>query len=137
MNSFFIIMIGALHALFYYFLQYPLCVLSFAAVVKVGLLLARKKHLQPRYFLWSDIAIAFLAMPVWATCSLLPGVETKSLSNLYEIMLLGRIWASLLAARLVLSLLPVRHYVRYARFGNFFFLILCILVAYLTPTMPE
>lgn len=137
MNSAFIIIIGALYALFFYFQQYPLCVLFLAVVIKAVLFMIGKQHLQPRYFLWSDLAIAFLAMPLWATCSFLPGVETKSLSNLWEVMLLGKIWATILAVRLVLSFLTVRHYVRYARFGNLLFSFLCILVAYLTPTIPE
>ena len=137
MNPFFLIAAGALHALFYYFLRYPLCVLSLAIIVKAGLLMTGKQRLQPRYFLWSDIAIAFLAMSFWATCSLLPGVGAKSLSNLCEIMLLGKIWAFILAVRLVLSFLSVRHYVRCARLGNLLILLLCLLVAYLTPTMPE
>lgn len=73
MSSVFIAIKGVLCALFYYFLRYPLCVLSLSIIVKAGLLMTGKQRLQPRYFLWSDMAIAFLAMPFWATCSLLPG----------------------------------------------------------------
>lgn len=137
MNSILMVIEGVSYALFYYFLRYPLCVLAIAVVVKAAVHLFRKQHFQPRYFLWSDIAVAFLAMPFWAACSFLPGVCTKSLSNLREIMLLGKIWAFILAARLVVSFLPVHHYVRYARLGNLLIFFLCILVAYLTPTLPE
>ena len=137
MDSVLMVIEGLSYALFFYFLRYPLCVLAIAAVVKATVHLLRKQDLQPRYFLWSDIAVVFLAMPFWAVCSFLPGVGIKSLSNLCEIMLLGKIWALLLAARLIVSFLSVRHYVRYARLGNLLIFLLCILVAYLTPTLSE
>lgn len=137
MNSVLIVSVGVFYASFCYFLQYPLCMFAVAVIVKAAVRLFRKQHLQPCYFLWSDIAVGLLAMPFWAACSFLPGVNSKSLSNLCEIVLIGKIWAFILAIRLVVSFLPIRHYVRYARLGNYLIFLLCILVAYLTPTFSE
>ena len=125
-------------SLYFYFMKVPIVVIFLAFIVRGLIRVVLKKHSLQRFFVRSDMAVAFLAFPFYAVCTLLPGTTTKSMANLTEIMLLGSIWGMILLVRIVLSLCcSTKYYERCAKWGNVFVFLSSVIFVYFFPTLPE
>jgi hypothetical protein len=91
----------------------------------------------PVYFIRCDLKVVIFWLPFWGLCTLLPGVQTKSMSNLIEQMILGGIWGLFLFVRLILVLCKVSKYKIISYYGNALIFLMCILFAYFFPSLPE
>lgn len=131
------LLIGCVGAFFFYFLWFPTVVSVFALVFNCVPCFCGKKGKTFSFFVWSDLGVAVFCFPFWALCTVLPGVATKSVANFSEIRIIGYIWGAFLLVRLLLYCLSVRNYRCCARLGNVLVFIICILFAYLFPTLPE
>ena len=100
-----------------------------------GLLLIKKRSFI--YFVRSDLNVALFCLPFWGLCTVLPGVPTKSMSNLIEPMILGGIWGGFLFVRLILVLCNISKYKIISHYGNVLVFVMCILFAYFFPSLPE
>ena len=89
---------GIFIAWYFYFLKIPIFVCLFVFIIN-GTLLLMKKKIQI-YFIRSDLKVAIFCLPFWGLCTLLPGVQIKSMSNFIEPMILGGIWGLFLFVRL-------------------------------------
>lgn len=131
------LLIDCVGALFFYFLWFPMVVSVFALVFNGVLCFGGKIGKRFSFFVWSDLGVAVFCFPFWALCTVLPGVATKSVANFSEIKIIGYIWGGFLLVRLLLYFLSVRNYACCARLGNVLIFIVCVLFAYLFPTLPE
>ena len=126
---------GIFIAWYFYFIKIPIFVCLFVFIVK-GTLLLMKKEI-PIYFIRSDLKVVIFCLPCWGLCTLLPGVQTKSMSNLIEPMILGGIWGLFLFVRLILVLCNVSNYKIISRYGNALVFLMCIIFSYFFPSLPE
>ena len=129
------VIMGIFVAWYFYFLKIPIFVCLFVFLVIGALLLIKKRSLV--YFVHSDLKVALFCLPFWGLCTLLPGAQTKSMSNLIEPMILGGIWGGFLFVRLILVLSRISKYKMISCCGNVLVFILCILFAYFFPSLPE
>ena len=126
---------GIFIAWYFYFLKIPIFVCLFVFIINGTLLLMKKK--LPIYFIRSDLKVAIFCLPFWGLCTLLPGVQIKSMSNFIEPMILGGIWGLFLFVRLILVLCNVSKYKIISCCGNALVFLMCILFAYFFPSLPE
>ena len=126
---------GIFVAWYFYFLKIPIFVCLFVFLVMGALLLIKKRSLV--YFVHSDLKVALFCLPFWGLCTVLPGAQTKSMSNLIEPMILGGIWGGFLFVRLILVLSRISKYKMISLCGNVLVFVLCILFAYFFPSLPE
>ena len=129
------VIMGIFVAWYFYFLKIPIFVCLFVFLVIGALLLIKKRSLV--YFVHSDLKVALFCLPFWGLCTVLPGAQTKSMSNLIEPMILGGIWGGFLFVRLILVLCRISKYKMISCCGNVLVFILCILFAYFFPSLPE
>ena len=126
---------GIFVAWYFYFLKIPIFVCLFVFLVMGALLLIKQRGLV--YFVRSDLKVVLFCLPFWGLCTVLPGAQTKSMSNLIEPMILGGIWGGFLFVRLILVLFNVQKYKSIAFWGNIAVFVLCVLFAYFFPSLPE
>lgn len=138
MDAIISVLTGFFVADFFYFLPVPIAVSVLVIIVRIVFVATKKrKNLKIRFFIWSDLMVAFLSLPLYTLCTMLPCAPIKSLANLIEVMALGMIWGVVLLVRAVLSFAAKQKYLIYARIGNSLIFILCILFALLFPTLSE
>ena len=121
----------------FFFLPIPIGTFLIVFCMRVIFRLIKKNLLQAPVLIRSDWVIVFLLIPFWGLCTVLPGVPTKSMSNLIEPMILGGIWGGFLFVRLILVLFNVQKYKSIAFLGNIAVFVLCVLFAYFFPSLPE
>ena len=126
-----------LTASYLYFWKVPVVAIAIALIVCSFLRVVKRGHSVQSFFVWSDLAVAFLALPFYAICTLLPGASVKSVANLVEVMVLGILWGMILFVRIPLSILLINSYVFFAKCGNALIFAMCIIFAYFFPTLPE
>ena len=131
------VLLAFLTASYFYFWKVPIVVIAIALIVRSFSRVVRRGHSLQCFFVWSDLAVAFLALPFYAICTLLPGTSGKSVANLVEVMVLGILWSMILFVRIPLSILLIKGYVFYAKCGNALIFAMCIIFAYFFPTLPE
>ena len=121
----------------FFFLPIPIGTFLIVFCMRVIFRLIKKNLLQAPFLIRSDWVIVFLLIPFWGLCTVLPGVPTKSMSNLIEPMILGGIWGLFLFVRLILVLCNVSKYKIISCCGNALVFLMCILFAYFFPSLPE
>ena len=121
----------------FFFLPIPIGTFLIVLCMRVIFRLIEKNSLQAPFLIRSDWAVVFLLIPFWGLCTVLPGAQTKSMSNLIEPMILGGIWGGFLFVRLILVLCRISKYKMISCCGNVLVFILCILFAYFFPSLPE
>ena len=126
-----------LTASYFYFWKVPIVVIAIALIVRGFIQVVKRGHSLQRFFVRSDFAVAFLGIPFYAICTLLPSTYVKSMANLIEVMILGILWGVVLFVRIPLSILLPTRYVFYARCGNALIFAMCVIFAYFFPTLPE
>ena len=83
-------------ASYFYFWKVPIVVIAIALIVRSFFQVVKRGHSLQRFFVRSDLAVAFLVLPFYAICTLLPGTNEKSMANLIEVMMLGISWSMVL-----------------------------------------
>lgn len=120
-----------------YFIPLPIIVFAVSLFVSGAYRMIKHRPLQTCFFVKSDLLVALGGLPFWGICTILPGAASKSMANLLELRILGYIWGGFLLFRLVLALCNIPKYKQWARYGNYFMFILCIVFVYFFPHLPE
>lgn len=136
MDSVMSTVVGFALVLYYYFLRMPILVGAIVFLFYALRYFVMKKKTRC-FWVRSDFIVILLTSPFWGVCTLLPGVTTKSIANLCELMLLGYLWSAILFVRMVLAGYNVAKYNFYAHVGNVLLFFICVIVAYCFPTLPE